>query len=172
MRPTRAAALEPPEHASADAVVRQATLADLDTVIDMRLELLREYADHPIYGRLRSDAHARAHEMYRAQLVARDQAIFLADRNARTIGILRCVDAAGSPLLDPVRYCYVSSAYVAPRARRHGVLHALFDAATSWARDRGLTEMRLHNATDAPDAIAAWDALGFSVVEQVRVRAL
>jgi GNAT superfamily N-acetyltransferase len=155
-----------------DAIVRQATLADLETVVAMRLDLLREYADHPVYGRLRDDANARAHEMYRAQLVAQDQAIFLADRNDRAIGILRCVDALGSPLLDPVRYCYVSSVYVAPRARRTGVLHALFDAATNWARARGLTEMRLHNAITDARAVAAWDALGFSVVEQVRTRGI
>jgi GNAT superfamily N-acetyltransferase len=158
--------------APADVRVRQATLADLDIVVDMRLDLLREYADHPVYGRLRDDANARAHEMYRAQLVAHDQAIFLADRNTRTIGILRCIDALGSPLLEPVRYCYVSSVYVTPRSRREGVLHALFDAATSWARARGLTEMRLHNAVTDPGTVAAWDALGFAVVEQVRIRAL
>jgi GNAT superfamily N-acetyltransferase len=168
----RATAVDLAQTATADVIVRQATLADLDMVVAMRLDLLREYAEHPIYGRLRDDANVRAHEMYRTQLVARDQAIFLADRHARSVGILRCVDALGSPLLDPVRYCYVSSVYVAPRARRNGVLQSLFDAATNWARNRGLTEMRLHNATDAPDAIAAWDALGFTVVEQVRIRAL
>src|SRR5438105_13753950 len=32
--------------------VRRATVNDLATVVDLRLALLREYADHPIYGRL------------------------------------------------------------------------------------------------------------------------
>jgi ribosomal protein S18 acetylase RimI-like enzyme len=46
------------------------------------------------------------------------------------------------------------------------------DAAIGWSRERGLTEMRLQNAIDNPLALAAWDALGFRVVEQIRLRTL
>ena len=41
--------------------------------------------------------------------------------------------------------------------------------ARAWCRDRGLTEMRLHNVGSRSGTAAAWDALGFEVVEQVRV---
>ena len=68
----------------------------------------------------------------------------------------------------PDRYCYVSSVYVRPEHRRQGVLRELFQHARAWCRARGLTEMRLHNVGRAATT-AAWDALGFEVVEQVRV---
>jgi len=50
-------------------VVRQAQAIDLDAVLELRLALLREHPDHPIYGRLRPDIdqRAREHGMTRAQ---------------------------------------------------------------------------------------------------------
>ena len=150
--------------------VRRATLSDLDTVIELRLSLLREYGDHPIYGRLHPDAEARARPVFQQQILGSEQAIFLAGRDGGIAGIVRCVDSRGSPLLIPERYCYVTSVYVKPEHRRHGVLVALMQAVESWARDRGLTEMRLHNSTLNAATRAAWDQLGFEVNEEVRLK--
>jgi len=55
---------------SARVTVRPARLSDLETIVELRLALLREYGDHPLYRRLRPDAEARAHDLYRAQLAA------------------------------------------------------------------------------------------------------
>ena len=144
-------------------------MADLDTIVALRLALLREYGDHPIYGRLRTDAEQRARPMFAAQLESTNEAIFIAEENDKPVGLLRCVESAASPLLIPDRYCYVSSAYVRPDCRRKGVLHELFERAVTWCRDRGLSEMRLHNVGTREASVAAWSALGFEVVEQVRV---
>ena len=152
--------------------VRRATLSDVPTVVMLRLALLREYEHHPFYGPLRPDAEWRATELYRGQLLAPDQAIFLADRGGESVGIIRCVETVASPLFTTARYCYVSSAYVAPTHRRTGVLHALLAEVERWAIDRGLGEIRLHNSASHADAIATWDALGFHPVEQVRYKRL
>jgi ribosomal protein S18 acetylase RimI-like enzyme len=150
--------------------VRRATLADLPAVLEMRLALLREHGDNRVYRRLRADAEERAERLYSAQLQATNEVIFLAERGREVVGILRCVLSAGSPLLSPAQYGYVSSAYVRPTARRAGVLRLLLDAAETWCGERGLTEIRLHNAADNPTANAAWDAMGFEIVEYMRVR--
>lgn len=152
--------------------VREATPRDLDAVVALRIALLREHPEHPIYGRLRPDLSARARELFAGQLHSSMEAIFLGMLNDEVVGVLRCVDLFGSPLLDPARYAYVSSVYVRPHARRHGVLRAMLAAAERWARARGLDQMRLHNVAGSADAEGAWSALGFSVVEQVRVRNL
>ena len=152
--------------------VRVATLADLDAVVALRIALLREHAANPVYGRLRADAPQRARRLFAEQLEAPNEVTFLAERAGRPVGILRCIDAGGSPLLHPARYAYVASVYVAPADRRAGVLRRLIDEAAAWSRERGLREMRLHNAADNPLAGRAWDALGFAVVEVLRVRAL
>ena len=157
--------------------VRRASVRDLEFVMELRLALLREYPDHPIYGRLRADISRRARDLFSAQLRAPGESIFIADveihasrRNG--VGILRCVESTGSPLLEPSRYAYVSSVYVRPDVRRHGVLRALMLAADNWSRARGLDEMRLHNVVGNESAERAWSALGFQVVEQVRVKRL
>lgn len=149
--------------------VRRATADDLDTVVDLRVALLREYGEHPVYGRLRADAEERARPMFAAQLDSQTEVMFLAEQNEVAVGLLRCVESTASPLLWPDRYCYLSSAYVRPDFRRKGVLHELFEHAVGWCKARGLTEIRLHNVGSRASSAAAWDSMGFAVVEQVRM---
>ena len=150
--------------------VRPATAADLPLIVELRLALLHEHAHNPLYRRLRPDAPARAQRLFARQLRSPNEMLFLAERAGAVVGILRCIQSSGFPLLFPAQYGYVSSVYVLPRERHTGVLRALFDRAAAWCRSRGLTEMRLHAAADNPTANAAWDALGFEIVEHLRVR--
>lgn len=152
--------------------VRRATVGDLAIVVSLRLALLREYSDHPVYGRLHPEVESRARPLFEQQIKAPDQAIFLAERERSVVGIVRCADVKGSPLLVPDRYCYVTSVFVRPEHRRHGVLVMLMEHAETWARDRGLTEMRLHNSTLSDQARSAWDQQGFVVNEEVRLKHL
>jgi GNAT superfamily N-acetyltransferase len=153
-------------------VIRQASRDDLPTIVGLRLSLLKEHASHPIYGRLRADAPQRARELFAAQLESAGEVMFLAERGGQVVGILRCVESTGSPLLHPARYGYVSSVFVTPAARRAGVLRALLERAVRWCEDRGLDEMRLHSVAGDVVSEAAWDALGFEVVEYVRLKRL
>jgi GNAT superfamily N-acetyltransferase len=152
--------------------VREAVPRDLEAVVALRLALLREHPEHPVYGRLRADVTAKARELFAGQLRSTMEAIFLAESDGEVAGILRCVESIGSPLLEPARYAYVSSVYVRPELRRRGVLRALLRAAERWSRTRGLDQMRLHNVAGSAMAEGAWSSLGFEVVEQVRVRDL
>ena len=148
--------------------VRPATPADLAFVVELRMALLREHGNNPIYARLRADAPERARRIFSAQLTSPNERIFLAESDGTVIGIIRCVESTGSPLLDPARYAYISSAYVRPEARRRGALRALVAAARNWCAERGLDEARLHSVADDPGSNRAWDALGFDVVEHMR----
>lgn len=161
--------LEADARLDAGLTVRAATMTDLDVVVELRLALLREHAQNPIYRRLRPDAPARATRLFAAQLRCPSEVIFLAESDGCAVGVLRCVASAGLPLLFPAKHGYISSVYVVPSARRHGVLRALFTAAIDWCRERGLREARLHNAVENETANAVWDALGFRVVEHLRV---
>ena len=148
--------------------VRPATPADLAHVVELRMALLREHGGNPIYARLRPDAPERARRIFAAQLASPNERIFLAESESRVVGIIRCVESSGSPLLEPPRYAYISSAYVRPDARRRGALRALVSAARNWCAERGLDEARLHSVADDEGSNRAWDALGFDVVEHMR----
>ena len=158
--------------AARDLAIRRALERDLDVVTALRLALLHEHRSNPVYGRLRPDVGARARRLYLSQLRSPNEVTLLAERGVETVGILRCIHSAGHPLLLPATYGYISSVYVRPDARRAGVLRALVDEAVAWCRERGLTELRLHNAADNPLSNAAWEALGFGVVEHLRMRPL
>jgi ribosomal protein S18 acetylase RimI-like enzyme len=149
--------------------VRPATERDLSAVVELRLALLREHRTSLIYGQLRPDARARARRLFAAQLRSPNEVILLAEVGGEVVGILRCVQSSGLPLLLPTYYGYISSVYVTPAARRRGVLRALLAEAVAWCKSRGLTEMRLHNVADSEVANAAWEALGFKIVEHLRV---
>lgn len=152
--------------------VRPAGGGDLAVVVELRLALLREHGNNPLYARLRSDAPERARRLFAAQLASANERIFLAEDEGSVVGIIRCVETVGSPLLDPARYGYVSSAYVRPAARRRGALRALVSAARGWCSERGIDELRLHSVADDPGSNAAWERLGFPVVEHMRRHAI
>lgn len=162
----------PASDGAGEIVIRAATLHDLDVVVELRLALLREEPDHPIYGRLRKDVDKRARDLFARQLRSIEETIYLAMMSDEIVGILRIAEATGSGLLEPARYAYVSSVYVRPHARKRGVMRGLLIAAERWARLRGLEQMRLHNVAGNPNAEGAWSALGFGIVEQVRMRSV
>jgi len=168
----RAGAVTSTTAARAAVSVRAATLADLDSVLALRLALLREHGTNHISRRLRADAPGRGRRLFGSQLASAHEVTYLAEHDGRVVGILRCVESVGSPLLYPDRYGYVSSVYVAPEARRRGVLKALLARAVRWCEERGLPEMRLHSTSDGDSANAAWSALGFEIVEHLRVRSI
>ncbi|HUR91953.1 MAG TPA: GNAT family N-acetyltransferase [Gemmatimonadaceae bacterium] len=149
--------------------VRAASLPDLDTVVALRLALLREHQSNALFERLHPEADARAREVYAAHLASTEQTILLAERDGAAIGILRCVHAISSPLLLPEAYGYMSSAYVVPGERRAGILSALFDEGVRWCRSRGLAEIRLYVSVDDDVARSAWSSLGFAPVEELRI---
>ena len=147
-------------------------MADAERIAELRLALLGEHRSNPIYSRLRRDAPARAVDLTKEQMASDREAMFVATKGDRIVGVIRCIDQRGHRLLRPARFALISTVYVEPTVRRRGVLRMLLDAAMTWSRQRGLTEMRLQNAVDNPLALAAWEALGFRVVEQIRLRSL
>lgn len=152
--------------------VRAAGTSDLETVVALRLALLREHRANPLFERLHHDAEKRARELYRTHLAAPDQLILLAERDGAPVGILRCVHALSSPLLLPEAYAYLSSAYVVPGERRMGILKALFDEGVRWCTARGLSEFRLYVSIGDDVARSAWSSLGFAAVEELLIHRL
>ena len=99
--------------------------------------------------------------------------ILLAELAGDVVGILRCVESLGSPLLDPARYTYISSVYVRPEARRRGVLRALVSEAERWSRARGLDQMRLHNVAGSVELarmLIWWPSSSRTLMRRTRPR--
>ncbi|MCC6930913.1 MAG: GNAT family N-acetyltransferase [Gemmatimonadaceae bacterium] len=153
-------------------VIRAATPADLDAVVSLRLALLREEARNPLFARARRDLPSRVADLTALQLSATGEVTLLALHGADAIGILRATSSRGTRLVHPLRYGFLTSAYVRPAHRRAGVLRRLLEGAEAWCRDQGLTEVRLHCALENVEGNQAWDALGYAPAEVVRRRVL
>lgn len=134
------------------------------------MALLKEHGRHPIYGRLRDDAETRARRSTPLHLASGREITYLALEGKNAVGMLRCMEARGSALLLPARYGYITSVYVVRTHRRRGILKKLVDAAVTWARARGLSEVRLHSTPDNTTASAVWEKMGFPSVETLRRR--
>jgi ribosomal protein S18 acetylase RimI-like enzyme len=150
--------------------IREATNADIDRVAEMRLALITAHPGHLVYGPLRRNALESCRDLTARQFRSRRQVVFLAVHGPRIVGMLRCVDAPGHRLFLPRRHGYVTMVFVEPDARRRGVLRALLESAIDWCKQRGLDQMRLHNAADNAAAATAWESLGFRVVEHARLK--
>jgi len=149
---------------------RPASLADLETIVRFRLALLKEHGRHPIYGRVRDDVEARVRRSTPLHLASGREITYLAVEGRTPVAMLRCMEARGSALLHPARYAYIASTFVSRTHRRRGILKKLVEAAVTWARARGLGELRLHSTPENAPANIAWDKLGFTAVELLRRR--
>lgn len=150
--------------------MRPASLLDAEIIVRFRVELLKEHQRHPIYGRLRNDAFERAKRSVPLRLASGREITYLAFEGKTPIGMLRCMESKGSPLLNPAKFAYIASAFVITTHRRRGILKRLVEAAITWARARGLTEIRLHSVPDNAASSAAWESFGFQTVEVLRRR--
>lgn len=172
MAPTGASArtVAPRRSARRPITVRAATPRDLDAVVDMRLALLEEESRSPLFADPHPDVAARARQITASQLLDEDQVFLLAMAGTETVGALRCTITHGSPMLRQAARGFLSAAYVRPAFRRRGVLRTLVAAAEAWCRERDAHDLRLHCTPENVEGNAAWEALGFGVVEVVRQR--
>jgi ribosomal protein S18 acetylase RimI-like enzyme len=153
-------------------LVREAGPLDLDDVVALRLALLRDEVATPGGRLLHPDAERRARIIYAKQLRSPREVTLLADDDGAVVGVLRVVAAPPSPLHAEFRHAYLSSAFVMPKARRRGVLRALVAHAMAWCEAHGVAEVRLHSAVGNAAAARAWQALGFTVSEELRRRVI
>lgn len=153
-------------------VVRTATPDDLEVVVALRMELLREEARSPLFATVRRDAARQARQLCEAQLASPTEVSLLALDGGEGVGLLRCTVSRAPRLVDPASYGFLTSAYVVPTHRRRGILRAMLREAEAWCRIRGLREVRLQCTTENAEGNATWEALGYVPAAVVRRRAL
>jgi ribosomal protein S18 acetylase RimI-like enzyme len=151
-------------------VVREATPDDRDAIVGLRMALLREESRSPLFAEPHPDAEARTFRVTTAQLMDAEQVFLLATSAGEIVGALRCTITAGAPVLREAARGFLTAAYVRPQFRRKGVLRLLVDAAAAWCAARDVHDLRLHCTRENVEGNAAWEALGFEVVEVVRRR--
>jgi GNAT superfamily N-acetyltransferase len=151
--------------------IRVARQSDAPAIVRLRLALLAEEEALPDAAPTRSGERlAAARTLTERQLAAPSARIFLATHAGRAVGMLRVAATRGSVLLGESGYGTLTTAYVAPGYRRHGIMRQLVEQAVAWCRRHALADVRLRCSASNLDANAAWAALGFPVAAVVRRR--
>jgi ribosomal protein S18 acetylase RimI-like enzyme len=129
--------------------IRKATEQDLD-VIRSHWEAMEEEIGGPPWVR-----ETWEEELVDVKRRLRDSAIFLAEEDGRSVGLLGL--DFGRPAI-----AHVQSVYVHPDARRRGVAAALMAEAVAMSREQGYDHIELDVLTSNHAALAVYERLGFA----------
>jgi GNAT superfamily N-acetyltransferase len=169
-RPASGAAVATRRRPRTRLLVRRATTRDLESIVALRLALLREESRNPLFANPHPDAGRRARRLTREELDAPGQVLLVAIRDTDVVGMLRCRAVRRTPLIADARQAVVTTVYVVPSQRRNGVLRALLHAADRWCRRHRLAGMRLQCAVTNDVGRKAWESLGFRPAELLYLR--
>jgi GNAT superfamily N-acetyltransferase len=154
-----------------ESILREATVDDLDELVALWAHYVRGHQHNPAYRQLTKDALVHRRRAYAAYIERTDATVFvLACSDGGLDGMITCFVEDNVPYFQPGRYARVQTPFVRPGARRRGNLRRLLRAATRWAREEGMTEMRLYTAADNVVANALSEELGFEAALVIRRR--
>src|SRR5207302_2581815 len=133
--------------------IRRATKADLDTIRSL-CEAMEEELGGPEWVR-----ETWEEELEDVQRRLRDSAVFLAEEDAKVVGLL------GLDFRNP-KIPHVQSVYVTPDSRRRGIAAALLGEAAAMSREHGHTDIELDVLASNHKALAVYERLGFVAYQQ------
>lgn len=95
-------------------------------------------------------------------------AVWLARQGEHIVGhsIVRAEAPGPAETLSPGRWGLVTTTYVAPDARRHGVAQRLLAHDEAWMRAQGLDHVRTWTATGNRPLIALYERHGYAIVQR------
>lgn len=158
---------------SVEITLRRATLDDLPELVALWSHYMREHQSNPAYRRLPPGALDARRRVFARRLEEDGSAIFvLVRKDGGLDGMLACFVEENEPYFLPRRYARLQTPFVRRDARHRGNLKRLLQAAFVWAREREMTEVRLHLGADNLVANAIAEELGFEAVEIVRRKAV
>lgn len=139
--------------------VRQAVLADLDTLVPL-FDGYRQF-----YGRASDLAAAR--DFLRARFEHGESVVFIAHEGETPVGFTQLYPSFSSVSL--ARVFVLNDLFVVAQARRRGVAARLIGAATGFARATGAVRLALSTATTNTAAQSLYQSLGWQRDEQFLV---
>ncbi|MDH3427767.1 MAG: GNAT family N-acetyltransferase [Gemmatimonadota bacterium] len=152
-----------------DVRVRRATLEDLDELVALWVHYMRVHRANPAYRLSRTDGLIRRRQAFEKLLKQPDACVFIVPRpDGGLDGMLTCFVEANTPYFNPPRYGRLQTPFVRPEVRGRGYIRMLLAAAYEWAREHGLSEIRLITSACDPTPNRRAEELGFEAFEIVR----
>ena len=146
--------------------IRKAKLEDLKEICSMGYQLsLDMSALEPEYFAVAQQREAPMREA----ILEESKDIFLADLDGKIVGfacVWECETKAEENYLVPGKFAYLSDLVLLPESRGRGIGGALLDACKNWARQRGISRMKLDSLCKNAVANHLYEREGFRPVVQ------
>ncbi len=140
-----------------DIILRRASAADLPVLEQFEQALIRD--ERPFDPTIRQDP-VRYYDL--PGLLSDGHACLLvAELGDRVVASGYAARRSPRPYLDHDAYAYFGFMYTLPQFRGRGINGRIVEALKAWARQQGLTEMRLTVYQDNLPAVKAYEKTGF-----------
>ncbi len=136
---------------------RLATPADLPVLLEFEQGIIT--AERPWDPTLREDPIS--YYDVGAMVMAEDVAVVVAVDGDLIVGSGYAREKASDHYVTPAVHCFLGFMFVREEYRGRGVNALVTAALLDWARERGLTEVRLRVYADNAGAIRAYEKVGF-----------
>lgn len=143
---------------SNEIIIRHATLSDVDSFRELRLEALK---NHPTaFGADYEESAARPNEHWQERLrVDKDhEALFFAEYEGQLIGMTGIFRGSSRKSQHDAA---IWGVYVRPQWRRRHISEALIRSCLEWAKEQGLSIVKLAVVTTNQPAIRCYERCGF-----------
>ncbi len=138
-------------------IIRRAKIEELETLLGFEQGIVT--AERPLNPTLK-DGEIHFYDL--AKLLGSPlAAIFVAELEGDLIASGFVLEKEASDSLKHDRYAYLGFMYVKPEYRGKGVNQKVLDALLNWAKERGLTEVRLEVYSENSAAVRAYEKAGF-----------
>lgn len=148
-------------HALSQIVIRRARVAEIDTLVDLWMVMMREHEELDPSIRLSPLAADHYREYLQMHLLDANAIVLVAHDGARAVGFTLAVRCQNLPMFEPALYGYVSDMVVLPTHRRRGIGKRMFSTVAAWFRNQGIHTLQLQVYSGNAPGRAFWQRLGF-----------
>lgn len=139
-------------------IVRHAKIEEIETLLEFEQGIVA--AERPFDSTLK-DGEIHYYDL--AKLIESSlSAVFVAELDGELIGSGYALEKEAKDYLKHEKYAHLGFMYVKQEHRGKGVNQKILDALINWAKERGLTEVRLEVYSVNQSAIKAYEKAGFT----------
>ncbi len=142
-------------------LVREATVEDIDSITDMWKEFIDFHKAHDPFFCRTTEGHLRFSEFALERIQSSDWLVLVSVEDDRIVGHCLATIQSHPPVFENTRYGYIQDIAVTEAYRGHHAGKQLFERASRWFKEKGVTRIELDAAATNNTSRSFWRAMGF-----------
>jgi ribosomal protein S18 acetylase RimI-like enzyme len=145
----------------AEIQIRRARVAEIDTLVNLWMVMMREHEELDPGIRLSPAAAEHYRSYLQMHMLDANAFVLVAVEGQRAIGFALAMKCLNLPMFQPEQYGYVSDMMVLPSHRRLGIGQKMLDRLMDWFRQSGIRCLQLQVYSGNEDGRRFWQRAGF-----------